>query len=46
MTLVDRARAQTVAFINVNVVPMDQETTLKNQTGVVRNGAKAWLCMA
>lgn len=32
------AREQTVAFINVNIVPMDQETTLKNQTVIVRDG--------
>ena len=32
------AREQTVAFINVNVLPMDQETILKNQTVIVRDG--------
>ncbi len=32
------AKEQTVAFINVNVLPMDQETILKNQTVIVRDG--------
>src|SRR5687768_10206642 len=32
------ASAQTVAFTNVNVVPMDRERVLANQTVVVRNG--------
>ena len=37
--LVDKTvREHTVAFINVNVLPMDQETTLKNQTVIVRDG--------
>ena len=30
--------AQTVAFTNVNVIPMDRERVLANQTVVVRNG--------
>ena len=30
--------AQTVAFTNVSVVPMDRERVLSNQTVVVRNG--------
>ena len=30
--------AQTVAFTNVNVVPMDRERVLANQTVVVKNG--------
>jgi imidazolonepropionase-like amidohydrolase len=29
---------QAVAFINVNVIPMDRERVLKNQTVIVRNG--------
>ncbi len=37
-----RIRAQdasaAVAFINVNVIPMDKERVLKNQTVIVRNG--------
>jgi len=35
-----RTRAQdasAVAFINVNVIPMDKERVLKNQTVIVRN---------
>lgn len=32
------AREQTVAFINVNVLPMDQETILKDQTVIVQDG--------
>src|SRR5215208_748894 len=31
-------RAQTVAFTNVNVIPMDLERVLANQTVVVKNG--------
>lgn len=39
ISLVDKtAREHTVAFINVNVLPMDQETTLKNQTVIVMDG--------
>ena len=30
--------AQTVAFINVNVIPMDKEQSLKNQTVLIKNG--------
>ena len=30
--------ASAVAFINVNVIPMDKERVLKNQTVIVRNG--------
>ncbi len=30
--------AQTVAFVNVNVVPMDTERVLKGQTVIVKNG--------
>src|SRR5919106_6651379 len=30
--------AQTVAFTNVNVIPMDRERVLANQTVVVKNG--------
>jgi imidazolonepropionase-like amidohydrolase len=37
------ARERTVAFINVNVLPMDQETTLKNQTVVVQDGKIAFI---
>lgn len=29
---------QTTAFVNVNVIPMDKEHVLKNQTVIVRNG--------
>jgi imidazolonepropionase-like amidohydrolase len=32
------ARAQTVAFVDVNVVPMDRERVLSHQTVIVRNG--------
>ncbi len=32
------AAAQTTAFVGVNVVPMDRERVLQNQTVVVRNG--------
>lgn len=35
------ASAQTTAFINVNVVPMDRERVLQNQTVIVRNGTVA-----
>lgn len=31
-------KPQAVAFVNVNVVPMDQERVLRNQTVVVRDG--------
>ena len=37
-TLVLSASAQTVAFTNVNVIPMDRERVLANQTVVIRNG--------
>jgi imidazolonepropionase-like amidohydrolase len=30
--------AQTVAFTNVNVIPMDKERTLQNQTVLIKNG--------
>ena len=30
--------AQPVAFTNVNVIPMDRERVLANQTVVVKNG--------
>ncbi|HEY8561130.1 MAG TPA: amidohydrolase family protein [Pyrinomonadaceae bacterium] len=33
--------AQTVAFTNVNVVPMDKERVLRNQTVLVKNGVIA-----
>ena len=36
--LAAQASAQTVAFTNVNVIPMDRERVLANQTVVVRNG--------
>src|SRR4029079_18933085 len=32
------ASAQTVAFTNVNVIPMDRERVLANQTVVIKNG--------
>jgi imidazolonepropionase-like amidohydrolase len=32
------AASPTVAFVNVNVIPMDKERILKNQTVIVRNG--------
>jgi len=32
------AQAQTVAFVDVNVVPMDRERVLSHQTVIVRNG--------
>ena len=31
-------QAQTVAFTNVNVIPMDKERVLQNQTVLVRDG--------
>ena len=31
--------AQTVAFTNVNVIPMDRERVLANQTVIVKNGS-------
>ena len=37
-TLVASASAQTVAFTNVNVIPMDRERVLANQTIVIKNG--------
>ena len=33
--------AQTTAFVGVNVIPMDRERVLKDQTVVVRNGVIA-----
>ena len=36
--LATSAQAQTVAFTNTNVIPMDRERVLTNQTVVVRNG--------
>ncbi len=36
--LASSASAQTVAFTNVNVIPMDRERVLANQTVVVKNG--------
>ena len=33
--------SQTVAFLNVNVIPMDRERILENQTVIVRNGVIA-----
>ncbi len=38
-TLVASVSAQTVAFTNVNVIPMDRERLLANQTVLVKNGA-------
>jgi imidazolonepropionase-like amidohydrolase len=35
------ASAQTVAFTNVNIVPMDKERVLRNQTVLVENGVIA-----
>ncbi len=32
------AQAQTVAFTNVNVIPMDRERVLENQTVLIKNG--------
>lgn len=34
-------QAQTTAFVGVNVIPMDRERLLKNQTVIVRNGVIA-----
>ena len=31
-------KASTIAFVNVNVIPMDHERVLRNQTVIVRNG--------
>ena len=36
--LVGHSAAQTTAFIGVNVIPMDRERVLRDQTVVVRNG--------
>jgi imidazolonepropionase-like amidohydrolase len=33
-----KPRATAVAFVNVNVIPMDKERVLRNQTVIVRNG--------
>ncbi len=35
------AAAQTTAFVGVNVIPMDRERVLQNQTVIVRNGTVA-----
>jgi imidazolonepropionase-like amidohydrolase len=37
-TLAASVSAQTVAFTNVNVIPMDRERVLANQTVVIKNG--------
>jgi imidazolonepropionase-like amidohydrolase len=36
-----RRDSRTVAFVNVNVVPMDKECLLRNQTVIVRDGVIA-----
>src|SRR5688572_6755478 len=36
--LATSASAQTVAFTNVNVIPMDRERVIANQTVVIKNG--------
>ena len=33
--------SKTTAFVNVNVIPMDKERALQNQTVIVRNGVIA-----
>src|SRR6201988_2184735 len=38
---VGATNAQTTAFVGVNVIPMDRERLLKNQTVIVRNGVIA-----
>ena len=38
LSIVAPARAQTVAFVDVNVIPMDKERVLQHQTVIVRNG--------
>jgi len=38
LLIVAPARAQTVAFVDVNVIPMDKERVLQHQTVIVRNG--------
>ena len=38
VTLATTVSAQTVAFTNVNVIPMDRERVLPNQTVVIKNG--------
>ena len=38
LSIVAPARAQTVAFVDVNVIPMDKERVLQYQTVIVRNG--------
>src|SRR5688572_31321818 len=35
------SQAKVVAFVNVNVVPMDRERVLRNQTVIVRDGTIA-----
>src|SRR5688572_14582317 len=35
------AAPETVAFVNVNVIPMDRERVLRNQTVIVRDGVIA-----
>ena len=40
-TLAASVSAQTVAFTNVNVIPMDRERVLANQTVVIKNGVIA-----
>ena len=38
MFLVSALQAQTTAFVGVNVIPMDRERVITNQTVIVRNG--------
>ena len=39
--LVVHAAGQTTAFVGVNVIPMDRERVLRDQTGVIKNGVIA-----
>jgi imidazolonepropionase-like amidohydrolase len=41
LVLVSTLQAQTTAFVGVNVIPMDRERLLTNQTVIVRNGVIA-----
>ncbi len=41
LVLVSTLQAQTTAFVGVNVIPMDRERVITNQTVIVRNGVIA-----
>ena len=44
--LAAQVSAQTVAFTNVNVIPLDRERVIANQTVVVKNGLIAEIAVA